>query len=305
MGAGAVARRQGSAEGVHPGPDAARPARRHRSAHRPRERDRAHHPGPRAAPEEQPALVGDAGVGKTAIVEGLALQDRQRRGARALPQDATVYALDMGALLAGTRYRGDFENRLKAVLKALAEAGEPRSSSSTRSTPSSAPAPPAAAPWTRRTCSSPRSPRARLRCIGATTFEEFRQHSSGTARSPAASRRSRSTSPASRRRTKILQGLQDAVRGVPRRDLHGRGARGRGQARRALPPATAGSPTRRSTCSTRRAPPRALAQRRRLRGRRRATSRRCSPRWRRSRRARCRRRRQGAAQAPGGGAQDA
>ncbi len=68
--------------------------------------------------KNNPLLVGEAGVGKTAIAEGLAW--RITRGdVPDILANAQVYALDMGALLAGTKYRGDFEQRLKAVLKAL------------------------------------------------------------------------------------------------------------------------------------------------------------------------------------------
>jgi ATP-dependent Clp protease ATP-binding subunit ClpA len=68
--------------------------------------------------KNNPLLVGEAGVGKTAIAEGLAWRITQSDVPEILA-DATVYALDMGALLAGTKYRGDFEQRLKGVLKAL------------------------------------------------------------------------------------------------------------------------------------------------------------------------------------------
>jgi len=68
--------------------------------------------------KNNPLLVGEAGVGKTAIAEGLAYRVTQKEVPDVL-QDAQVYALDMGALLAGTKYRGDFEQRLKAVLKQL------------------------------------------------------------------------------------------------------------------------------------------------------------------------------------------
>ena len=68
--------------------------------------------------KNNPLYVGDPGVGKTAIAEGLA----RRIVGREVPEvllNATIFALDMGALLAGTRYRGDFEERLKAVLSEL------------------------------------------------------------------------------------------------------------------------------------------------------------------------------------------
>jgi len=68
--------------------------------------------------KNNPLLVGEAGVGKTAIAEGLAWRITQNEVPEILA-DAQVYSLDMGALLAGTKYRGDFEQRLKSVLKHL------------------------------------------------------------------------------------------------------------------------------------------------------------------------------------------
>ncbi|MEY2687685.1 MAG: ATP-dependent Clp protease ATP-binding subunit ClpA, partial [Pseudomonadota bacterium] len=70
--------------------------------------------------KNNPLLVGEAGVGKTAIAEGLAWRITQGDVPDILA-DAVVYSLDMGALLAGTKYRGDFEQRLKSVLKQLRE----------------------------------------------------------------------------------------------------------------------------------------------------------------------------------------
>lgn len=70
--------------------------------------------------KNNPLLVGEAGVGKTAIAEGLASRIVEQDIPEVLA-NATVYSLDMGALLAGTKYRGDFEQRLKAVMKQLAE----------------------------------------------------------------------------------------------------------------------------------------------------------------------------------------
>ena len=70
--------------------------------------------------KNNPLLVGEAGVGKTAIAEGLARRIVEGEVPEVLAE-STVYSLDMGALLAGTKYRGDFEQRLKAVLKQLNE----------------------------------------------------------------------------------------------------------------------------------------------------------------------------------------
>src|SRR4051795_8213380 len=70
--------------------------------------------------KNNPLLVGEAGVGKTAIAEGLARRINEGNIPELL-KDYVVYSLDMGTLLAGTKYRGDFEQRLKAVLKQLAE----------------------------------------------------------------------------------------------------------------------------------------------------------------------------------------
>ncbi len=68
--------------------------------------------------KNNPLLVGEAGVGKTAIAEGLAKQIVDGEVPEAV-QDATIYSLDLGALLAGTKYRGDFEKRFKSVLQQL------------------------------------------------------------------------------------------------------------------------------------------------------------------------------------------
>jgi ATP-dependent Clp protease ATP-binding subunit ClpA len=70
--------------------------------------------------KNNPIYVGDPGVGKTALAEGLALKIQRGEVPDAL-KDAAIYALDMGALLAGTKFRGDFEARLKGVLKGLAK----------------------------------------------------------------------------------------------------------------------------------------------------------------------------------------
>jgi ATP-dependent Clp protease ATP-binding subunit ClpA len=124
--------------------------------------------------KNNPLLIGDAGVGKTAIVEGLA-QRIQRGTVPDAVKGATVYSLDMGALLAGTKFRGDFENRIKAVLKALE--AKPGSilfideihtiigaGATTGGTMDAS------------NLLKPALAKGNLRCIGATTFQEFRGH---------------------------------------------------------------------------------------------------------------------------------
>ncbi|MBK9126592.1 MAG: AAA family ATPase [Phycisphaerales bacterium] len=124
--------------------------------------------------KNNPVLIGEAGVGKTAIVEGLA----QRILAGDVPQalkDKRLIALDMGALIAGAKYRGEFEERLKAVVRAVVDsqgqvilfidelhlivgAGKAEGSPDAGN------------------LLKPALARGELRCIGATTLEEYRKH---------------------------------------------------------------------------------------------------------------------------------
>ncbi|MFA5082824.1 MAG: ATP-dependent Clp protease ATP-binding subunit ClpA [Hydrogenophilaceae bacterium] len=122
--------------------------------------------------KNNPLLVGEAGVGKTAIAEGLARRVVENQVPEILAE-ATVYALDMGALLAGTKYRGDFEQRLKAVLKQLTSnpnailfideihtlIGAGAASGGTLDASN---------------LLKPALSSGQLRCIGATTYNEFR-----------------------------------------------------------------------------------------------------------------------------------
>jgi ATP-dependent Clp protease ATP-binding subunit ClpA len=122
--------------------------------------------------KNNPLLVGEAGVGKTAIAEGLAWRVTQGDVPEIL-QNAIVYSLDMGALLAGTKYRGDFEQRLKSVLKQLRDnpsailfideihtiIGAGSASGGTLDASN---------------LLKPALASGQLRCIGATTFTEFR-----------------------------------------------------------------------------------------------------------------------------------
>jgi ATP-dependent Clp protease ATP-binding subunit ClpA len=122
--------------------------------------------------KNNPLLVGEAGVGKTAIAEGLAWRITQNDVPDVLT-DAQVYALDMGALLAGTKYRGDFEQRLKAVIKQLKE--QPNSVLFIDEIHTLIGA--GAASGGTLDASNllkPALSSGQLKCIGATTFTEFR-----------------------------------------------------------------------------------------------------------------------------------
>ncbi len=119
-------------------------------------------------------LVGDPGVGKTAIVEGLALKIASGDVPEVL-KDAQIYALDMGALVAGTRYRGDFEERLKATIKALKKLKKVILFIDEIHTVVGA----GSASGTTLDASNILKPvltEGKIRCIGATTFEEYKNY---------------------------------------------------------------------------------------------------------------------------------
>lgn len=122
--------------------------------------------------KNNPLLVGEAGVGKTAIAEGLARRVVEGEVPEVLA-NARIYALDMGALLAGTKYRGDFEERLKAVLKALSEKDGAILFIDEIHTVIGAGAASGGA-MDASNLLKPALANGELRCIGATTWQEYR-----------------------------------------------------------------------------------------------------------------------------------
>jgi ATP-dependent Clp protease ATP-binding subunit ClpA len=124
--------------------------------------------------KNNPLFVGDPGVGKTAIAEGLARKILKGEVPEVL-QDATIFSLDMGALLAGTRYRGDFEERLKAVMKeienypgAILFIDEIHTVIGAGATSGGA--------MDASNLLKPALQSGTVRCIGSTTYKEYRQH---------------------------------------------------------------------------------------------------------------------------------
>ncbi len=124
--------------------------------------------------KNNPVLIGEPGVGKTAIVEGLALRIVQGDVPQSL-KNKRVVALDMGALIAGAKYRGEFEDRLKAVLREVTDAGgsivlfidELHTVVGAGAAEGASDA---------ANLLKPALARGELRCIGATTLDEYRQH---------------------------------------------------------------------------------------------------------------------------------
>src|SRR3954468_16809309 len=124
--------------------------------------------------KNNPLFVGDPGVGKTAIAEGLARKIVKHEVPEVLCE-STIYALDMGALIAGTRYRGDFEERLKSVVKeleglkgAILFIDEIHTVIGAGATSGGA--------MDASNLLKPALQSGTLRCIGSTTYKEYRQH---------------------------------------------------------------------------------------------------------------------------------
>ncbi len=124
--------------------------------------------------KNNPILVGDPGVGKTAIAEGLARKIVEGEVPEIL-EDAVIYSLDMGSLLAGTRYRGDFEERLKSVMKEMESLEKGILFIDEIHTVIGAGATSGGA-MDASNLLKPALQSGDLRCMGSTTFKEYKQH---------------------------------------------------------------------------------------------------------------------------------
>ena len=124
--------------------------------------------------KNNPLLVGDPGVGKTAIAEGLARKITEGETPEVL-LGSTIFSLDMGSLLAGTRYRGDFEERLKAVINELEDHDDAILFIDEIHTVIGAGATSGGA-MDASNLLKPALQSGKLRCMGSTTYKEYRQH---------------------------------------------------------------------------------------------------------------------------------
>ena len=181
--------------------------------------------------KNNPLYVGEAGVGKTAIAEGLARLIVEGKVPEVLA-DCTIYALDMGALIAGTKYRGDFEKRLKGVITELKKQPGAILFIDEIHTVIGAGAA-SGGVMDASNLIKPVLTNGEIRCIGSTTYQEYRGIFE---KDHALARRFQKidvVEPSVAETVEILHGPEAALRGAPRHHLRRRRAEGRRRARRA------------------------------------------------------------------------
>jgi ATP-dependent Clp protease ATP-binding subunit ClpA len=194
--------------------------------------------------KNNPLYVGDPGVGKTAIAEGLARKIVEGDVPEVLT-NAVIYSLDMGSLLAGTRYRGDFEERLKQVVSELEKMPDAVLFIDEIHTVIGAGATSGGA-MDASNLLKPALSGGTIRCIGSTTYKEFRNHFERTARCCAGSRKSTSMNRPSRTRSRSSKACAAPSKSITRSNIPPMRSRLRSSFRRATS-MIASCPTRRST----------------------------------------------------------
>ena len=178
--------------------------------------------------KNNPLFVGDPGVGKTAIAEGLARKIINGEVPEVL-HDATIFSLDMGSLLAGTRYRGDFEERLKAVMKeienypgAILFIDEIHTVIGAGATSGGA--------MDASNLLKPALQSGTVRCIGSTTYKEYRQHFEKDRALVRRFQKIDVKEPTVEDTIEILKGLKPYFEEYPQAQVHQRGDQGGGGA---------------------------------------------------------------------------
>ena len=195
--------------------------------------------------KNNPLYVGDPGVGKTAIAEGLAKKIVESDVPEVL-EGATIFALDMGALLAGTRYRGDFEERLKQVIKELEAHENAIMFIDEIHTVIGAGATSGGA-MDASNLLKPALASGNLRCIGSTTYKEYRQFFEKDRALVRRFQKIDVNEPSHPRHGGDPEGPEALLRGPPQGPLHERGDHARPWSSRPATSTTGSCPTRRST----------------------------------------------------------
>jgi ATP-dependent Clp protease ATP-binding subunit ClpC len=193
-------------QGIRPRSHQGRQGRRTRPGHRPRVGDRARDPDPLPPHEKQPVLIGEAGVGKTAIVEGLA-QEIANGNVPEILRDKRVVTLDLALMVAGTKYRGQFEERIKAVMDEIRKVKNVILFIDELHTIVGAGS--AEGAMDASNIIKPALSRAELQCVGATTLNEYRKYIEKDSALERRFQQVKVDEPSVTDAIKILQGLQE------------------------------------------------------------------------------------------------
>ena len=194
--------------------------------------------------KNNPVLVGEPGVGKTAVVEGLA-QRITNSDVPELLKNKQIYTLDLAALVAGSKYRGEFEERLKKVMKEITQRGDIILFIDELHNLVGAGA--AEGAIDAASILKPALARGELQTIGATTLDEYRKYLERDSALERRFQQIRVEEPTIDQTVEILRGPARPLRAAPQGADHRRGAARRRRTRRAATSPTASCPTRRST----------------------------------------------------------